>query len=266
MRTRTKESARYVAAVDKALDILDVFKEHPRRGVAELARGTGLTRSRVMRLAGTLEARGYLSWEADGGDYRLGARLMALGKAFERHNGLIALARPILRGLVDDTGETASLYGADGLDRVVLAQEPGTRQVRYAVPEGERDALHAGAAGKVLLAFASEAVRARIFEGAPLARLTPATVVDQARLRDELSMIRRLGCGESAGERVADAWSTAAPVFDDSGRVNAAIGIAGPISRFTPDLRSHCRDQVVAAANTLSGCLGWTPEGKEPPS
>ena len=93
MKQRTKESTRHVEAVLKALDILDCFEAQPALSLGQLIEGTGLNRSRVMRLAGTLESRGYMGLEADGGHYRLGFRLLTLGKA----SAAIGIAGPVNR-------------------------------------------------------------------------------------------------------------------------------------------------------------------------
>ena len=140
-----------------------------------------------------------------------------------------------------------------------MAQEQGTREVRYSAPEGRRDALHAGAAGKVLLAYADSEIRDALLSQGPLTRITGNTIVDPQRLRDALGMIRRLNYGESDSERVSDVWSVAAPVFDVDGTVVAALGLAGPISRFNDRHRQACREAVMAAAKNLSADLGWRP-------
>ncbi|MDP6883566.1 MAG: IclR family transcriptional regulator, partial [Rhodospirillales bacterium] len=231
----------------------------PTLSLKELIDISGLTRSRVMRLAGTLEARGYLSLEPDTGHYRLGSRLLTLGKLFEQNNTPISLARPALKRLVQETGESATLYAIDGFERVALAREHGTHEVRFTVTEGGRSELFAGAAGKVLLAHAAPDVVAGVLNGGVMRRLTPGTVVDPARLKAQLKTIRRQGWAFSKGDRVADAWGVAAPIFGHDGRAQAAIGVAGPINRLTQQVRRQTVQAVTEAAQELSRNLGWSP-------
>jgi IclR family KDG regulon transcriptional repressor len=259
MRARTKESGRHVAAVLKALDLLESFQTQPALSLKELIDLSGLNRSRVMRLAGTLEARGYLGLEPDTGHYRLGSRLLTLGKLFEQSNTLMSLARPALLRLVRITGESASLYAIDGLERVALAREQGTHEVRFSVTEGGRSELYAGAAGKVLLAHAPPDVAAGVLKAGVMRRLTPGTVVDPALLARQLKTIRRQGWAFSKGDRVADAWGLAAPVFGHDGAARAAIGVAGPINRLTAAIRSQTVAAVTEVARELSRDLGWSP-------
>jgi len=255
--SRSKELGRHVDVVCRALDILDYFQAHPALTLLELTSRAGLTRNRTTRLVGTLEARGYLSYDPEAGRYRLGSRLLTLGKAFEANTSLIALARPVLRDLVRLTGELASLYVRDGVERVALARERGTHQISYQVDEGQRMELFAGAAGKVLLAHAGPEVQTKVLDPRRLRRLTPTTEADPGRLARELETIRRNGFAASEGERVAGVWSVAAPVFDHSRRVCAALGITGPSYRIPTRLRDRYRALVREKAGELSRHLGW---------
>lgn len=259
MRSRTKESGRHVGAVLKALDLLESFQAQPTLSLKELIDLSGLNRSRVMRLAGTLEARGYLGLEPYTGHYRLGSRLLTLGKQFEQSNTVISLARPALRQLVQITGESATLYAIDSFERVALAREHGTHEVRFSVTEGGRSELYAGAAGKILLAHAPSDVADGVLKAGVMRRLTPGTIVDPAGLTAQLKTIRRQGWAFSKGERVADAWGIAAPVFGHDGTAHAAIGVAGPINRLTQQMRTQTLAAVTEIAQDLSRDLGWSP-------
>ena len=92
-------------------------------------------------------------------------------------------------------------------------------------------------------------------------RLTPGTVVDPARLTAQLKTVRRQGWAFSKGDRVADAWGVAAPVFGHDGEARAAIGVAGPINRLTRRMRSESLEAVTEVARDLSRDLGWPGAG-----
>jgi len=263
MRHSIKQTDRHVEAVLAALDILDCFQEQPSLAVKELAAATGLTRNRVMRLAGTLEHRAYLIYDRTKAKYTLGPRMMILGKVFERHQTLVALARPILRELVQQTGESASLYVRDGLERVVLAREESTQSVRYSVSEGQRMHLHAGAGGKVLLAFGPPELLKQVLKKQSLTQLTESTLTDPRALAEELEKVRRLGLAVSLGERSPDAGAIAAPVFDDKGQLVAALGIAGPASRIARQVGSQGEKTVGQAAQKLSAHMGYNIKEKK---
>jgi len=251
-----KEMRRHVEAVLKALDILDCFQSQPVLTLKEIIDFTGMTRSRAMRLTGTLVSKGYLLYESKRNHFRLGSRVMILGKVFEAHNTLVSISRPILRDLVRMTGELASLYVIDGLERVALAREKSSHKISYTVTEGQRMELYAGAAGKVLLAFAPSEIPEKVLSKGFLKKLTPMTISDPEHLARELEAIRRKGYGVSHGERVSDVWSVAAPIFDRDGTVCCSIGITGPIYRIPERVQPNYIEMVVKKSIELSRLLG----------
>jgi IclR family acetate operon transcriptional repressor len=74
-----------------------------------------------------------------------------------------------------------------GDDVVLIAQEPGEHSVRVAdIQVGQRGALHARAAGKILLARSAADKRDRILKDLPLKKLTKHTITRRAKLEQEL--------------------------------------------------------------------------------
>jgi DNA-binding IclR family transcriptional regulator len=262
MKQDCKESRRHVDALLKALDILDCFQVQPSLQLKQLSEMTKLNKSRILRLCGTMESAGYLVHNRETGLYSLGPKLLSLGKAYERNNTLIALARPILRDLARITGESASLFVVDGNKRLCLAREEGTHSIRFLVSEGQHMELYAGSGGKVLLASGPAEFRRQLLKKGMLKRLTPNTIVDPKKLQEELELIDRQGYGFSAGERDSDAASLAAPVYNHEKKVCAALSIAGPINRFLPEHNAEHLKMLLDAAQRLSWGLGFDSDGK----
>ncbi len=253
----TKQSERHVEAVLAALDVLDCFLTEDSLSIKDLMDRTGFSRNRVMRLSGTLLYKGYLLQDSKSGAYLPGPKLMALGKAFERKQNVVALVRPILLSLALGTGESASLYVREGLERVVLARGEGTQAIRYTVTEGQRMELHAGAGGKVLLAYAPREVLDAVIKDSGLAKRTSRTISDPDILKRELKKVRKQGYAASQGERISDSCAIAAPVFDIEENLVGVLGIAGPESRFTAGMFEDYLKQLLDAAQKLSRQLGW---------
>ncbi len=256
MKKGTKEADRHIEAVLKALDVLECFLEGTALSLKEITTITGLNRSRVIRLTGTLKARGYLQYLSEERRYTLSSRLFALGKAYESNNMIIALSRPILRRLADETGESSTLWASEGIERVVLARCQGGQTIRFLISEGTRRDLHAGSAGKVILAYLSPEIRERVLKERPPVAYTGATIVDRDNLERELRKIRRQGFGVSCGEISADAWAVSAPVLDHKKCIRGAVSLAGPVTRFSLAKKNLCTQLVIEAAAELSGWLG----------
>jgi len=253
---RPRESERHVEAVAKTLSILECFTDsEPELSLKQLTEKTGLNKSRILRLCGTLASQGFLirmPWS----NYQLGPKLMMLGKIYERTNTLVSVARPILRELASLTGESASLFVTEATKRVCLARAEGTSLIRYAIREGDLLELYVGAGGKALLAYASEEFRRQVLNSSVLERFTPSTIVERDRLEEEFEVIRRQGYAVSKGERTSEAAAMAAPVFDDEGKVCAVLTVTGPVQRFSTERCLEMLKSLKASARKLSLLLG----------
>jgi len=244
MRVQSKEASRHVDAVLSALDILDCFQGTSSLTLKEVIDATGLTRSRAMRLIGTLESRGYLAANPDSKTYHPGVKLPVLAKSFEKINQVEILIRPVLKQLALDTGESASLYVLDGIERVVLAHEEGSHPIRYAIQEGQRHLLcRGGAASKVLLSFGPKDWLEAVSSGQP--NETTAFIKG-------LEMTRKQGYAISFGENSPDVHSISSPVFNSSHKLVGALAISGPLSRLGTEQIEKLLPLIVASAQHLS--------------
>jgi DNA-binding IclR family transcriptional regulator len=222
MEHRSKESARHIDVVLRALDVLDCFQDDTVVSLKEIIDRTGVTRSRAMRLLGTLVSRGYLIEDPEDRKYYLGIKLAILGNSFEKFNNIEVITRPVLKQVVLETGESATLYVIDGKERVALIREEGTHAIRYSVREGQRLPLHVGAAGKILLACGPPGL---------LSEISSAQSANPTKLLKEINAVRKKGYAISKGENVPDAHAIAAPIFDFKNKLIGALGIAGPAHR-----------------------------------
>ena len=107
-----------------------------------------------------------------------------------------------------------------------------------------------------MLAFGPPEQAAAVLKQPLLAR-TPRTVTDPKALLRTLAEVRQSGYAIDDEESEIGIRGAAAPVRDMSGRVVAAVGLAGPTQRLTKkDLRALV-PQVVATADAISARLGF---------
>ena len=235
MKQRTKEATRHIDVVLRTLDILDCFQDAPSLSIREIIEKTGLTRSRTMRLLGTLESRGYISEDPTTKRFVPGIRLAILGKAFETSHSLEIIIRPVLKYIADTTGESTEFYALAGHERVVLFREDGKNRFSYSGYEGQRIILHGGAGGKLLLAFGPKELLESILSSKQLPKLAPRTITDPKLLKKEIDSVRRKGYAFSRAETVAEAYGVAAPVFSHQNNLLGALGIVGNIDRLSEE-------------------------------
>jgi len=251
-------------SIVRAISILDCFSaEQPQLGVREVARRLGLAASTVGRLLATLASAGVLTQNRASRTYMLGPRVLRWAGLYTGALDLRPAAKPVLERLRHITGETTTLYVQDGYERVCVECLEGPQSIRAVVRVGERMPLHAGAGGKVLIAFLPADRRAALLRRLPLTRFTPHTTTSRARLERDLATIRRQGYASTVGERFAGAASVAAPVFGADGSLIAAVNVFGPAHRFIGQRKIQYVRQVAKAAMEISRVMGYAGAGHQ---
>lgn len=231
----------------RVLALLGAFDaEHRSLTLTELARRAGLPLTTAHRLVGELAAWGALA-RRPSGEYVIGRRLWDLGLLAPLQSGLRQVASPFLHDLYGATLATVHLAVRDGCEVLYLDRLSGHASVPVVSQVGSRLPMHATGVGKVLLAHAPEDVQVRVL--ANLTRVTPFTITQPGRLREQLRRVRREGFAQTVDEMSLGACSVAVPVRARDAEVVAALGIV------VPDLRRD-RPRLVAALQVAAQGIG----------
>lgn len=246
-----------IQALDRALDILDLLAGTAGLTLSEIAERSGQSPSTVHRILGTLAARAMVETDPRTQAWMIGPATFRLGSAFMRRSGIVERARPVLRALMESTGETANLGILNG-DAVMFVSQAETHEtIRAFFPPGTRSALHASGIGKALLAFGRPGAVDALLTGPGLPRFTERTLADADALKADLARIRHRGFAVDDEERTPGMRCIAAPVFDLGGDAVAGISVSGPAHRIGSGHVKTLGAAVVAAAASLSEALGW---------
>lgn len=223
-----------VAAVERALALLDAFTERDRTlALADLAQRTGLYKSTILRLIASLERHGYMVRLADK-SWRLGPAASRLGTVYQAAFNLGDVVEPVLQKLVSETGETAAFHVREGNIRISLYRVESPQRIRDHVRQGEHLPLERGAGGKVLLAFSGA-------KGA------------------EFDRIRKQMICVSIGDRIADLGGVSAPVFGIDHKLIGALTVSVPLSRLDRRTAARFEPIVQSHAAALTRALGGDP-------
>lgn len=244
-----------VRVLERACQVLDCFSpEEPRLHISDLRARTGLPATTVARLVRTLVAETLL--ERDGDVYRLGLRVLVWGAPATAGSDLIAAATSVIEYVRDVTRESTGIYIRQASTRVAVASVQSDYSIIYRGYVGQILPLHAGAAGKVFMAFDEDAWQAA--RSSTLEAFTPATLTSEADIEIQLDEIRERGWSFAAEEREAGLNSIAAPVFGATGRIVATIAVGGPSFRLTTERADEFGPLVATAGMSLSQRLGYT--------
>lgn len=250
-------SGQTIAAVDRAIDVLDLFAEsqEPTLGVTEIAQQLGISKAVVFRILSSFRAKGFVEMDERTHRYALGPKVLQLGLSHLARFDVRQKAHDVLEALSRETDETATLSVLAGDQRVYIDQVTPARDVRMVVELGRPQVLHAGASSKALLAFLPSEVQAEYLRG-KLQRLTKTTITNAGALRKELDAIRTRGYAVSFGERLEGAGSVAAPVLGHDDQVVAVISVSGPVERFRA-VSERAAKLLVKETSDLSRRLGY---------
>jgi IclR family pca regulon transcriptional regulator len=241
-----------VQSLERGLAVLRAFSATERSlSITEVAERTGLSRASARRLLLTLEGLGYV--HAAGRQFVVTDRVLELARAFVPTADPWDFARPYLQSLTDRLGESASIAVLDGTEILYVARTPTRRLMTLAVAVGSRLPAHATSKGRVLLAHLPEAELESYFARTAIGRYTEQTVVDADALRAILSQVRQQGWAVVDQQLEKGLCSVAAPLFDSTGRVGAALSVCAHAGRVDPaTLRSEFLPLVLETARRIT--------------
>ena len=247
-------------SLERAVAILECFTlDKPVLGVREAARKARLSSSAAGRLMGAMKDLGILNQDPETSAYMMGSKVLAWAGIYTVTSDVRTLSLPVMVRLQQQTRETISLYVMEGNERVCVERLESSETVRIVARVGRRIPLYAGSAGKVFLAYLPESRRDEILAGIKLVPMTKRTITDLDELKTNLGKIQRQGYAVSKGEWVLEASGVAAPIFDQFGRITAALTISGPSQRFTEEKIHEIAALVKPAAEDISRELGYQP-------
>ncbi len=206
----------------KGIAVIRAFsREHPARSLSAIASNAGMPAATARRCLLTLEELGYVT--RNGRDFVLRPKVLELGAAYLESMDIEHLTKTHLEELAHKTGDSASLAVLDGSEIVYVARASVRTLVRLEAHIGSRFPAHATSMGRVLLAGLSPERLQNYFQTASFAALTDRTVCDPGELRALIEECRRLGYAAVQDELAYGVVALAVPVFDQRGRVVAAL-------------------------------------------
>lgn len=192
-----------VPAIVSAMKVLRELSQRGEEGAtaAELVRATGLSKSSMHNLLGTLVAEGLIGRNDRSRAYSLGPALIALGAAASGQVRLLDVATEKLAPLATNFELTFAVAKVLGPTEVVVIERfyPPTG-IHVGVRLGVRYGITEGAIGKCLLAAHSTEEAAELLAAIDLSPHTSSTITDTQALLAEVEQSRETGYAVSIQE------------------------------------------------------------------
>jgi DNA-binding IclR family transcriptional regulator len=222
-----------IQSLARADAILDVLATGPRSGrrLSDIAAAMRLAPSTVATLLKSLVALNYAEKIASSGHYRLGRRLLKLGRIVEKQVDLLELGRPGIIRLCQATGETVNLLVPSATTMIVAESLKGDVILKTTALKGSGMPMRGTASGKCLQAFSGAAAG------------------------DDFAEIRRLGYATEEDEFQPGVIAVAVPILDGQERMLGTLSIHGPSHRFTVRRAARLGSQLKQEARRITASL-----------
>lgn len=249
----TRDGAPAVKAAATSFAVLEAVRELDGAGVSEIARHLDRSKSGVFKHVKTLAGGGYLVRRGD--EYRVGLGLWALG-ATTLDRFPTADAEKAVDSLAASVDRTVSLILYEAGSAVVTYVNDASAAGGISRARGDTLPLHATAAGKVILAYASAETVDQVID-ADLTASTDETTTDPETLRAELDEIRKHRTAVDREEFVDGVECVAAPIVRLSGDPAGAISISGSTAdRDGPPVEEGVQGLLVSASRSVENAMG----------
>ncbi|MBC7143250.1 MAG: IclR family transcriptional regulator [Rhodobacteraceae bacterium] len=256
--TEPKARSEGPMVLSRVFALLRLLAENKRgMTLSEIAVQTSVPKSSLSATLKALDEQGLLV--RDGRNYSLGSEAYAIASLIMAGSTLSRVAHHTLVETMEETGETVLLATLDRDEDYLVYMDivETPNPIRYSVSIGTRRPLYPSAAGRVLLAYQRPEEIKAYLDRVKLERFTEHTVIDKDEIEKALTAVRESGLSMSTGEFSADSSGFAAPVFNHSGAVIAALTVALPTNRAVIK-REHLIEQVRSGAAKLSRIVGHT--------
>ncbi len=224
--------------------------------LGDLAAQAELAPSTAHRLLNSMRAQGFVELDERTALWGIGLQAFAVGSAYLNRRDFIAEARPVLKALVQSTGETANLAVLHGGRHVFVAQVECQQVMRMVAQIGKPGPVHASGVGKAMLSALDEVEVDSVIANHGMVKLTPHTLTTREAFLAELETVRAQGYAVDDEEQLLGMRCIAANVFDEHGAALAAVSISGPSVRVEPTRIETLSQRVRDAAAEITQKVG----------
>lgn len=254
-RSDGNRSNYWVPILGSAIKILGVFYEaESDLTLHEITSKAKVGKTSAFRILYTLDKVGYVEKDPVTGRYRLGVGIVSAARKTLSAGNLIQIARPYLKKLRDEFGETTNLASLLKDEIVYLEIVESLHSFRMSDTVGSRVPWHSTALGKSIAAFLPEDRVKNLLKQSSMKRLTPHTITGLREYMEILSTVRVQGYSQDMEESELGATCVAAPIFGAEGAIVGALSISGPTPRIR-DKQSKIIHSLRSVATTISRTL-----------
>jgi IclR family pca regulon transcriptional regulator len=244
-----------VNSLAKGLRVLEAFSaERSELTLSEIAGLARLDPGTAFRMLNTLVMLGYVSRLPESKKFRLTLKVADLGFHAIARADLREVARPILRSLVGEVNEAASLGVLDGADILYVERvRAGLIRIGVDIRIGTTIPAFWSTIGEAMMAFLPGDALARVLATKPRPGVFPHMPMNKSEIVRNLRGVRKDGYALRDSYFGSGLRVLAVPVLDIDSYPLAALSVAVPqIQMSSEDFKSHALTAVKRAAADIA--------------
>jgi DNA-binding IclR family transcriptional regulator len=253
-------------ALERAIEVLDTFASSTGFdfSIKEISEELGIPYASTYRIIKCLTYYGFLSENPINRDkYKLGYKLISLGKAAIGYADFISVTASYLTSLSNTTNQSCKLATLTPDAVITLDQSLPQNGLTLISPIGMKRSIYESASGRILVALLPKTKRE------PYIRQFTTTNYHDMQTKfgskegfhQYLDETRAREYGLSLGEYAPNIGCISMPLFDYTGKAIAAISFSGLISNYEDEsLLQNLISLLKHATMEISGKLGYTGE------
>ncbi|WP_198153459.1 IclR family transcriptional regulator [Thalassobacillus sp. C254] len=247
-----------VKSVDRALRIISLIsKQKEGMGVTELGERLGIGKSSTYKLLSTLTEHGYIEQDEGTKKYRLGYKYLELSALLLESMDIRSLAAPFLKEVEAITNEVVHLVVYDQGEIVYIEKLEGNEILRTHSKVGRRAPVHCTSVGKVILSHLEDREVRNILTKQGMAVHTENTITSIDEFLKEIHKVNKQGFAVEKEENEVGITCIAAPIFDNRGKIAAAVSISGPSIRMSDKRLQELKPLIMKTGKQISNRLGY---------
>lgn len=253
--TTTKKTN--VKSASRVLDVIEYIITCNKPPTFRMIReALDIPKSSLSYLLQDLIARDYINCDTDLKVYYSGLKLVQMGAASINNTDISREISLATKKLSEDLNVTTHAAILDNRSVVYIAKSQSTTDLSLVTNIGFRIPAHATALGKVLLADLTPHELEMRFKNIQLERFTEQTITSFEKLQENLVTVQKNGYAIDNQEVIPGGICIAAPIYDKTSRVIAAISATIPLVRITDEFMAEAIEKIRSMANNVSMRLG----------
>lgn len=227
---------------------------------ARLAKRIGIPRSSCYQLLEVLKSQGFAIHFQEDKRWGLGLAAWELGSAYQRHEPLERLAKPVITKLVSELAEKTPVVGhlgvLDGSDVLYLLEQRPAKSLKLVTDVGVRLPAHLTASGRAMLAHLDQKQLSASFRGRELTTRTNLGPKNLIELKQLLTQEKDQGFALEVDEVTMGYASVGVAIVDHLGHPMAGLAITLQSRELEKLQLSQLAQVLIASANDLSRKFG----------